>query len=284
MKKSFLRDEVLRIVTACVVVVVLAVSAPSAFAKDPAPKDTLDDDRMFAREPWPTQRVVLILPLQLGPGWNLNREQAAPILPEAEQKLQQAMQRTGKFSTTQLHRYHPIFLRAIQDKVLTREQVNTVLATPTVEAIQGALGKMRFDQPPLLAEFAMEEISTEAGSPIPTVRSQVTGKLYEANDPVAFKTIVVTSEPVPLYNARKKGNQTVYVRRNAAERIIAAADDAFIQIAREFVKPLDEIKLPEVAVPENVIIDPNAPGGTVVRPVITVPKGQVLGTFPAPKQ
>ena len=254
---------------------------------------------MFGREPWPAQRVVLILPLKLGAGWNLDKEKSARILPEAEQKLQQALQRTGKFSTTQVHRYNPILLRGMLEKLLTKAEVDAIVAAPTLENVQGALGKMRFDQPPLIADFTLEEITTENGSPIPSVRSQAIGKLFEANDPVAIKTISVTSEPQPLYYPRK-GKKNVYVKRSSYERVVTAADNAFNQIAQEFVKPIDEIMLPEPVAP---VLDGTTGTGTGVgtgtitpappaptrpgpdgRPVIVVPEGQVLGTFPAPKK
>lgn len=267
------------------------LSPTIGFAKDATPKGmAAPPPELFKREPWPEQRVVLLLPLTLGPGWNLEKDKAPLILPNAEQKLQQALQRTGKFSTTQLHRYNPIFLRGMQEKTLTREQVKALIASPSLEAVQGALSKMEFDQPPLIAEFSMEEITTEAGNPIPSVRAQVTGKLYEANDPIAVKTVVVTSDPQPLYYARpstdKKDKRTVYVRRSAGDRIIMAADNAFNQIAREFVKPLDDITLPDP--PAGTITMPVV-GGTggvgAPRPVIIVPQDQLLGTIqtsPAP--
>jgi hypothetical protein len=267
-----------------------ALMAPTAPAKAekakaaPAEAPTINTP-LFGREPWPAQRTVLLLPLQFGPGWNLDKERAAMIMPEAEQKLQVALQRTGKFSTTQLHRYNPIFLRAVQDKLLTKEQVDAMIAAPTVQNVQEALSKINFRQAPLIAEFAMEEITTEAGAPVPNVRAQVTGKLYEATDGVAIKTVVVTSDPQPLHYTRKKGKNTVYVRRSSSERVLAAANNAFDQIATEFVKPLDDITLPEPVVPEGMVVTGTVTPGAVTpggQTVITVPKGQVLGTFNVP--
>jgi hypothetical protein len=255
----------------------LAVSCtllPALAAPKKAPPD-----RFLNRQPWPNQRVVLILPLQFGAGWNLDKKSAAFILPEAEQKLQQAMQRTGKFSTTQVHRYNPILLRAVQDKLLTKEQVTTIVTAPTVANMQEALGKMNFDQPPLIAEFSMDEITTQAGHPNPTVSAQVTGKLYEVNDPTPVKTVVVTSDPQPLYYTRKQKGKTVYVRHSSGDRILKAADNAFDQVVHEFVKPLEDIALPEPPAPTGATVE-GAPG--VARPVIKVPQGAVLGTFPVP--
>lgn len=261
-----------------------ATSKTSARSKQKG-ADQNASTQMFGREPWPAQRVILLMPLQFGAGWNLDKERASYILPEAEQKLQQSLQRTGKFSTTQLHRYNTILLRAVQDKTLTKEQVSSLLAAPTVDAVQAALGKVRFDQPPLIAEFTMDEVTTEAGSPVPNVRAQVTGKLYEVSEPTAVKTVVVTSDPQPLYYLKKGGKNPVYVRRSAGERIITAANNAFGQVAKEFIKPVDEIVLPEPPAPEPVTAIVPAPDGTATdgRPVITVPQGQVLGSFPQPK-
>lgn len=265
--------------------VLSAAIANAQTAKTTAQDAPTVNTQLFGREPWPAQRAVLLLPLQFGPGWNLDKERAALIMPEAEQKLQVALQRTGKFSTMQIHRYNPIFLRAVQDKLLTKEQVDAVLAGPTLQNVQEAMGKINFRQRPLIAEFAMEEITTEAGNPIPNVRAQVTGKLYEATDGVAIRTIVVTSDPQPLYYVRKKGKNTTYVRRSSSERILAAANNAFDQIAKEFVKPLDDITLPEPVVPEGMTVVPGSTPGVVTpggQTVITVPKGQVLGTFTIP--
>lgn len=246
---------------------------PAMAAPKQAPPDYFRN-----RQQWPNQRVVLILPLQFGASWNLDKKKADFILPEAEQKLQQALQRTGKFSTTQVHRYNPTLLRAVQDKLLTKEQVDAIVAAPTLTNVQEALGKLSFDQPPLIADFSMDEITTQAGSPNPTVSAQVTGKLYEVNDPTPIKTVVVTSEPQLLYYMRKQKGKTVYVRYSSGDRILHAADNAFVQIAREFVKPLEDIALPEPTAPSGTMIEnANAP-----RQVVKVPKGQVLGTFPVP--
>jgi hypothetical protein len=266
--------------------VALTTPAQAEKAKAAKPEAPTINTQLFGREPWPAQRTVLLLPLQFGPGWNLDKERAAAIMPEAEQKLQVALQRTGKFSTTQVHRYNPIFLRAVQDKLLTKEQVDAIVAAPTLQNVQEALSKINFRQAPLIAEFSMEEITTEAGAPVPNVRAQVTGKLYEATDGVAIRTVVVTSDPQPLYYTRKKGKNTVYVRRSSSERVLSAANNAFDQIAKEFVKPLEDITLPEPVIPEGMTpvtgtVTPGAvtPGG---QTVITVPQGQVLGTFPVP--
>lgn len=281
-KTSFFRSALVRMSAPALGLIALFSSLAVAGAA-PTRTTASQDGAVFGREPWPAQRVVIIMPIQLGPGWNLNREQALPILPTAEQKFQQALQRTGKFSTTQLHRYNPIFLRGIQDKILTREQVDAIVAKPTLEEVQRALSLMRFEQPPLIADIALDEVTVEASPTAPALRSQVTGRLFEANNPVAIRTISVTSDPTPLYVARKKGKETVMVRRSTEDRIIAAADNAFNQVARGFVQPIASLELPEPVAP--VPVPATAPPITgTTRPVIVVPQGQVLGTFPVQRR
>ena len=271
----------------------ISQAAPKRRAVQPA-------ETVFGREPWPAQRALILLPLQFGPGWNLDREKATFILPIAEQKLQQALQRTGKFSTSQVHRYNPIFLRRISERPLTqeekmrtpgeeevlftREQFDALLAAPTLEGVQQALASLRFDQAPLIAQFSMEEVTTQLGSPSPVVMAQVTGQLFEVNNPVAVKTVVVTSDPFPLYTPRKVGKKNLMVRKSAADRILMAADNSFIQIAREFVKPIDDIILPEPTTPAPVMPGNTPPTTNTPTAVIEVPSGQVLGTFPATPQ
>jgi hypothetical protein len=267
----------------------LSLTAAPSLAKDSKP-DPATQQMVYGRAPWPAQRAVLLLPLQLGTGWNLDKAKAAVLLPIAEQKLQQAMQRTGKFSTTQLHRYNPIFLRAIQDKILTREQVNGLVANPSLDTVQAALATMRFEQPPLIALVSMEQVTTSvAGELVPTVTTQVTGKLYEASEPVPIRDVTLASMPAPLYLMRKTSKGLVFVRRSASERILTAADNAFNLLAREWVKPLEDITLPDQVVTDTTAATgatatpgtstPATPGDQG-RPVITVPQGQVLGTFP----
>ena len=291
----------------------LAVTASTTFSLTahsqtaPQPMRVPATETLVGRAPWPAQRVLILLPLQFGPGWNLDRAKAALLMPIAEQRLQQALQRTGKFSTSQVHRYNPIFLRRIKDRpltaeeklrtpgeeevLLTREQFDALVANPTLKGVQDALASLRFDQAPLIAQFSMEEVSTQLGSPSPIVMAQVTGQLYEYNNPIAIKTVVVTSDPVPLYVPRKVGKKNLMVRRSASDRILVAADNSFVQIAREFVKPVDDIILPEPTMPEipegtilpGGVVGTNNSGPTRVPPkVIPVPPGQVLGSFPVP--
>lgn len=259
--------------------VVCAVSTLLAGAALAADNPT-DDGEFYGSEPWPHQRVVLLLPLQLGAGWNLDKDKTAPLLKPAEAILQQALQSTGKFSTIQLHRYNPIVLRGVQEKLVTKEEADALLAAPTVEGAQKLLTGMQFEQRPLIAQFTLDEATVAVGTPSATVTTTATGKLYEADNPQPIREVVVTSKPVPLYRAEKRKGKTVMIRRSPRERIIKAASDAFDKIAAEFVRPIEDITLP------NPVVTTES-GATVTVPppkVIEVPAGQVLGTFEIPKK
>lgn len=238
------------------------------------------ETEFFGSEPWPAQRVVVLMPLQLGPSWNLDKTKSTPLLHEAEAELQRALQRTGKFSTTQLHRYNPIILRSVQEKLLTKEQADALLAAPTLDGVQKALAPMRFDQAPLIAQVTLDEAIVAAGSPTATVSTKATGRLYEANNPQPIREVVVSSVPEPLYKVQKRRGNTVLVQQSPRTRILKAAEDSFNQIARDFVRPIEDITLPDAVLPAPVT-------GTVVVPapaLIEVPAGQVLGTFQIPKK
>jgi hypothetical protein len=224
--------------------------------------------------------VVLLLPLQLGPGWNLDKEKAKPLLKPAEAMLQLALQKTGKLSTMQLHRYNPIVLRGIQEKLITKEEADALVATPTLEGVQKLLAGMEFLQRPLIAQVTLDEANVAVGTPTATLTATASGKLYEADSAQPIREVVVTSKTVPLYRIEKRKGKTIMTRLGARDRILKASSDSFDKIAAEFVHPIEDITLPD-----PVITTESGATVTVAPPkVIEVPKGQVLGTFETPKQ
>jgi hypothetical protein len=239
-----------------------------------------EDGEFYGTPPWPQQRVVLVLPLQLGASWNLDQEKAKPLLKPADAMFQQALQSTGKFSTTQLHRYNPIILRGIQEKIITREEADALLASPTLEGVQKLLAGMEFLQRPLIAQVTLDETNVAVGTPSATLTTTATGKLYEADNAQPIREVVVTSKTVPLYREEKRKGKTVLIRRSARQRILKASSDSFDKIAAEFVRPIEDITLPDPVITTDS-------GATVTVPppqVIEVPAGQVLGTFEIPKK
>lgn len=262
-----------------------AIFAISTFVAGAAMGATKDQDAMMDGEfygaaPWPQQRVVLLLPLQLGAGWNLDKEKAKPLLKPAEAMLQLSLQKTGKFSTIQLHRYNAIVLRGIQEKLITKEEADALVASPTLEGVQKLLAGMEFLQRPLIAQVTLDEANVAVGTPSATLTTTATGKLYEADSAQPIREVVVTSKTVPLYRQEKYKNKTIMVRASARERILKASSDSFDKIGAEFVRPIEDITLPN-----PVITTESGVTVTVAPPrVIEVPKGQVLGTFEIPKK
>lgn len=282
-----LQSQLRKLLTSAIALTCATVMATSpAFCKSKAqmPSPVGNSQTLFGHEPWPGQRAVLILPIEFGSNYNLDKKQSQDLLPEIEQKMQQALQRTGKFSTTQAHRYNTVLLRAVQEKLVTKEQVDKLVATPTLADAQDVWGKVNYHQKPLIAQMTIDEVEVEAGMPSPTVSTVVTGKLYEPGNAVPIRSVVLTSNPQPLYRSEKRDKKLYMVRSSARSRIIAAADNAFSQVAQEFVKPVGEITLPEPTVAEGVTPATAVAGYNGPPIVIKVPQGQVLGTFTIPAE
>ncbi len=258
---------------ACVASVLLGGMTQAAPRK--APVSMVVEDESIGEEPWAEQRVVLLMPLQLGPGWNLDKTKSSKLLSEAEGKLQLALQRTGKLSTTQLHRYNPLILRGVQEKLYTKEQAAALIATPTVDGLQKALAPMRFDQEPLIAVVTLDEVATQPGESNTDVVLTATGKLYDMSSATPIREVIVTSRGYSLYKQDKRKGKRVLIRRTPRERLMLAADSAFTRIAEDFVRPIDGIAWPEslTTLPTGAIVVPN---GT--------PGSQVYGTFDVPQQ
>ena len=254
--------------------------AASAFGAPDNDEKMMAEGEFYGSPPWPVQRVVLLMPLQLGAGWNLDKEKSAPLLKPAEAELQLALQKTGKFSTVQWHRYNPIILRGIQEKLLTKEEADALLAAPTIEGVQKALNPMQFQQRPLIAQVTLDETTVAAGTPSATVTTTATGKLYEVDNPQPIREVVVTSKALPLYRMEKRKGKDVLIRRSARQRILKAATDSFEKIAAEFVRPIEDITLPDPVITTTT----GAPVIAVPPQIIEVPRGQVLGTFEIPKK
>ena len=181
-------------------------------------------------EIWPGQRVLLVLPLQIGPDWNAGPELGEAIKPLIKPALQQALTGTGKFSVTLPYRFDPIFRRAVADKRITEDVVTNLLSDPSLATAQTALSQLTFEQVPMVAQVQVEELRVGGTPKEPTVQLQMSGKLYEVGGDGPFRNVVVTSRP--------------FGGRTPEARLQAAATDAFNEIARQFVEPPAEFQLP----------------------------------------
>jgi hypothetical protein len=209
----------------------LMVSAPLT-----QPVQAQKESFASAREVWPGRRMVMLLPLQLSDNWNADARWGQSLLRPSEAQLRTALERTGKFSVVQPYRFDPILQRALLDKRITKDQIDELVTTPSLQSASSILANLGFDLPPLIADFRLEEVRASGSEKAPTIQVQVLGKLYPINSQEADQTKVFTSDP------------TRY-RISQFDTVISAATNAFQMIANEFVKPITEAILPRVEPP-----------------------------------
>ncbi len=198
----------------------LPAFTPSAQAK---PKQVL--------EIWPDQRVLLVLPLAIGPDWNGGPELAEAAKPLIRPYVQQALNDTGKFSITLPYRFDPILRRAVVENRISQDIITPFVASPSLATAQPVFSQLKFEQVPMVTEIQLEEIRVGGTPKQPTVQLQMSGKLYEIGGSGPFRSIVVTSDAM--------GGRT------PEARLQAAASNAAQQIAAYFVKPPESFQLPE---------------------------------------
>jgi hypothetical protein len=236
----------------------LALTATTVVA--PTAAHAQKDDGQL--EAWPGQRVLLLLPLQLGAGFNVDRAFGQAILSQAESSLQAALQKTGKFSVIEAHTHNPILQRALSERRITPEQLKTLVTSAAsndekaaLDSARLVLGLIGFDQPPMIARFALEEVRLSGTEKNTQVQTQVSGRLYELTNPVAIKSTVITS------NAQRA--------RRVSQATLAAAADAFAMTAGEFTAPIPEVtlELPATAAP---VAEPATPA-PVATPAVPAP-------------
>ena len=199
---------------------------PSAQAK---PKQVL--------EIWPGQRVLLVLPLTVGPDWNGGPELAEAVKPLVRPSLQQALTDTGKFSITLPYRFDPILRRAVVENRISQDIITPFIDAPSLQTAQPVFTQLRFDQVPMVTQVQLEELRVGGTTQKPTLQMQVSAKLYEIGNGNPFRSIVVTSDPAE--------------GRTPEARLQNAAADAFEQIAEYFVKAPDSFQLPASLIAEN---------------------------------
>jgi len=139
-----------RFLTGAGMIVSLAGAATVAGAARKAPAPVL--------EVWPGQRVVMLLPLKLGEGWNADPALDDAILGQAEYQLRMALLATRKFSVIQPYRFSPILQRAVQDRRITQPELDSLVENPSVETATVVLEKLGFDRKPMIADFTLEEV------------------------------------------------------------------------------------------------------------------------------
>src|SRR5690606_30854574 len=168
--------------------------------------------------------------------------------------------------------FNPLLRRAVQEEKITNEQLSKLAESPTLENAREVLTKFNFDQPPLIAEFFLEEVRSTSLRDRRSVTVQVTGRLYELDGP-ARNNILLTSDPIT-------GGRTAY------DQVLLASNNAFGQIVEQFVQPVTDYPLPEEAPVAEVVPEPEpvlVPGpATSPAPNLTGRPGGTLppGTMP----
>ncbi|HEX9996828.1 MAG TPA: hypothetical protein VGB45_06775 [Abditibacterium sp.] len=237
----------------------LAIGVSSPFLARPsvgAPKKEL--------EVWPGRRVLLVLPLTLSSTWNADAELGRAILPLSQPQLQQALTNTNKFSITLPYRFDPVLRRGLTEKRIAENEINALLAAPTLETARPVVNKLVFEQPVMIADVNLEELTVGGTAKTPTVQIRASGRLYEQGSDKEIKNISIRSRPV--------------TGRTPAERISAAANQVFTEIAAEFVAapPAFELQLPPAPEPtperpKNGTASASTPTGTIMQNAPAMP-------------
>ena len=183
-----------------------------------------------ALEIWPGQRVLLVLPLTIGPNWNGGPELAEAVKPLVRSQLQSAFSGTGKFSVTLPYRFDPILRRAVSDNLISDDIVAPFVSSPSLQTAEPIFSKLKFDQVPMVTQVQLEELRVGGTTQKPTLQLQVSAKLYEIGGGGPVNSVVITSNPA--------GGET------PQERLQNASADAFRQVAEFFVKPPASFELP----------------------------------------
>lgn len=211
---------------------------------------------------WPGRRVLLVLPLGVSETWNSDPALGRAIVPLAQPQLQRALINTGKFSVTLPYRFDPVLRRGLTEKRVAENDINALLATPSLATSRPVIDKLVFDQPVMTTEVKLEEVRIGGTAKLPTVQLQVSGRLYEQGNPNPVKSITVTSDPA-------RG-------RTPSDRLVAAAAQAFQLIAAEFVEPPPAFDLPAPIAPTPTPgaaapVRPATPATPSVAPVAPAP-------------
>ena len=174
-------------------------------------------------EIWSGQRVLLVLPLTIGPDWNGGAELAEALKPIMRPVLQRELIDTDKFSVTLPYRFDPILRRAVVENRIADDIMTPFLSTPSLETAQPVFNQLKFEQVPMVTQIQLEELRVGGTPKKPTLQLQASGKLYEVGGSGPFRTVVVTSNPAEGKNARRSSAKRRRRRLCADRRLLCAA-------------------------------------------------------------
>ena len=229
-------------------------------------------------ELWPGQRVLLVLPLTIGPDWNGGPELAEAVKPLVRPALQRALSDTNKFSLTLPYRFDPILRRAVTENRISQDIITPFEESPSLATAQPVFSQLQFEQVPMATQVQLEELRVGGTPKKPTLQMQVSAQLYEIGGSGPFRSVVVTSNPAE--------------GRTPEARLQNAAADAFRQIAAFFVKAPETFQLPaslevraedatDKATGDDAAMNSaNGAKPAPAAPVVPAPKAMVPSTQP----
>lgn len=200
------------------------------------------------------KRVLFVLPLQLGTGWNANSVFTREFVPQATRALKNAFRATGRYSLVEAVRSDPIVQRGLADELFTVEEYEALLKEPTIENANAIVSKMTFDQTPKLRfsdtpqvmQIVMDRFPAQTGRP----SVQIVARLYDIGLTVPTRTLTVIA-----------GIQNVNGLA-PPQLTLASTTAGFNRLALEFAKPAAEAELPFLPSP----VLPAAPAAAAGTP------------------
>ena len=218
-------------------------------------------------EIWPGQRTLIVLPLTVSEtflsadgttqGGAGSSALASALVPLLSSELSTALTNTDKFSITRPYKFDPLIRRALAEQTLTAEAASAFIEQPGLSNSQTVLGQLGLEQPGMVAQVVLQSLRVGGTSTAPTVQMSVRGDLYQTGGDTPtqpFRTITVTSKP--------------FIGKTPEDRLRAAAEQAFGDIAAAFVEPPVEFDLPLPTAPAKGMMTGVAPGGTTTTPAM----------------
>jgi len=196
-------------------------------------------------------------------------ELANALVPLISGQLSRALQNTGKFSLISPYRFDPILRRGQNEQQISDEDLTTFVTTPTLEGAQSVLPKLSLDQPGMIAQITLENLQVGGTPQSPTVTVRMHGDLYQvpnatlttsADAPAGTDASAATTTPAPapanptappapqLFRTLTVTTRA-YPGATPEDRLRAATNEGFNDIAAAFVAPPAEFDLPAPIAP-----------------------------------
>lgn len=206
------------------------------------------------------KRVLFLLPVQLGTGWNGNTVFTREFLPKASRALKDALRATGRYSLVEATRYDPIIQRGLADEAFTADEYEALLKEPTIENANAIVSKMTFDRLPKLGfsdapqvmQVVLDRFPAQTGRP----SVQLVAKLYDSGLTVPTRTLTV------IAGLQNKNGLT------PPQLTLASTTAGLNRIAEEFAKGPAEAEFPFLPSP----VLPVAPAATAATDAPATPE------------